>query len=182
MNKLKFVMAGLISVSMLYGCGGGSKSVKVSAAAMASPVVVTSSVAYGKRSGASDKVKKECIIDKQLPDFIEQYASKNDIAVVQKDGKISSKGKGKVLVVEFDGIVAGSGGAFTGPKAVTVKGALYKNGKKIGSFEGRRTSGGGAVFGYKGTCSILGRCVKALGKDIADWLARPTMNARLGEM
>lgn len=174
-------MAGLISVSMLYGCGG-SKAVKVSAAAMASPVVVTSSVAYSKHSGASTAVKKECIIDKQLPDFVEQYASKHDIAVVQKDGKVSSKGKGKVLVVEFDGIVASAGGVFSGAKSVTVKGALYKSGKKIGSFEGRRTSGGGAVFGYKGTCSILGRCVKALGKDIADWLVKPTMNARLGEM
>ncbi|MEJ2404442.1 MAG: hypothetical protein P8171_09165 [Candidatus Thiodiazotropha sp.] len=45
---------------------------------------------------------------------------------------------------------------------------LFENGKKIGSF--------------KGTCSILGRCVKALGKDISEWLINPTMNARLGEM
>jgi hypothetical protein len=143
---------------------------------------VTSSVGYAKRSGASNKVKQECIIDKQLPDFIETYASKKDIAVVQKDGGVSSKSKGRVLLLEFDGISAGGGGAFTGPKAVIAKGALYNNGKKIGSFTGRRTSGGGAVFGYKGTCSILGRCVKALGRDIAEWLERPTMNARLGEM
>ena len=181
MNKLKLVMTSLISVGMLYGCGGGSKAVKVSAEAMASPIVVTQSVAYAKNSGASSKVQKECIIDKQLPDFIEQYASKHDIAVVQKEA-VSSKAKGKVLVMEFDGIRGGAGGSFSGPKAVTVNGQLYKDGKKIGSFEGRRTSGGGAVFGYKGTCSILGRCVKALGNDIAIWLANPTMNARLGEM
>ncbi len=184
MNKIKFVLVGILSLGLLYGCGASSGGTKasLSKAAQSNPVTVTSRVAYAKNSGASGKVKKECIIDKQLPDFIETYASKNDIAVVQKDGKVSRKAKGRVLLLEFDGIVAGGGGAFTGPKAVTVKGQLYKSGKKIGSFTGRRTSGGGAVFGYKGTCSILGRCVKALGRDIAKWLEKPTMNARLGEM
>ncbi|NQV86958.1 MAG: hypothetical protein HQ492_07775 [Woeseiaceae bacterium] len=34
--------------------------------------------------------------------------------------------------------------------------------------------------GAKGTCSILGRCVKTLGSDIATWLQNPTMNAMPG--
>jgi hypothetical protein len=191
MKKIKFVMAGLLSVTMLYGCGastGGTKAesdepvVALSKAQMAAAISVSKRVAYGADSAVPEKVRKECVIDKQLPDFIETYASKNNIAVVQKDGTVSSKDKGKVLVVEFSDIVGSAGGVFSGAKAVAVKGELFENGKKIGSFKGRRSSGGGAVFGYKGTCSILGRCVKALGKDISDWLVKPTMNARLGEM
>ena len=41
-------------------------------------------------------------------------------------------------------------------------------------------AGGGAFGGFKGTCSILGRCIKAIGADIAKWLANPTMDAMLG--
>ena len=43
-------------------------------------------------------------------------------------------------------------------------------------------AGGGAFGGYKGTCSILGRCIKTLGSDIAKWLANPTMDAKLGNV
>lgn len=192
MNKLKFVMAGLMSVTMLYGCGastggtkaddGGEPVVAVSKAAMASAVSVSKRVAYGADSNVPEKIRKECVIDKQLPEFIESFASKNNIAVVKKDGAVSSKDKGKVLVVEFSDVVGAGGGAWSGPKTVAVSGELFENGKKIGSFKGRRTSGGGAWGAYKGTCSILGRCVKTLGKDISDWLVKPTMNARLGEM
>ena len=42
-------------------------------------------------------------------------------------------------------------------------------------------TGGGAFGGYKGTCAILGRCVKAIGKDVGEWLLAPKMNAKLGD-
>ena len=41
---------------------------------------------------------------------------------------------------------------------------------------------GGAFAGYKGSCSVLGRTVKAMGKDVAQWLKAPTDEAALGDM
>ena len=41
--------------------------------------------------------------------------------------------------------------------------------------------GGGAFGAFKGTCSIIGRCTKALGQDIATWLTAPTQNAEIGD-
>ena len=35
---------------------------------------------------------------------------------------------------------------------------------------------------FKGTCSILGRCVKALGRDVSEWLQHPSERAVLGDM
>jgi len=35
--------------------------------------------------------------------------------------------------------------------------------------------------GFKGTCSIMGRCVKALGRDVAEWLQSPSKGAVLGD-
>ena len=199
MKKVKFTVAGLMAVTMLYGCGastGGTKassdsstrtvakasSGSSSATASKSAILVAQSIGYAKDSGASSKVKSECRITTQLPDFVESFASKKGIEVVQKGGSLGTNTKGKVLVMEFSNIYGAAGGAWSGAKAVTVSGELFENGKKIGSFEGRRSSSGGGWGAYKGTCSILGRCVKTLGKDIAGWLARPSMNAKLGEL
>jgi hypothetical protein len=55
-------------------------------------------------------------------------------------------------------------------------------GKLLGDFKARRYPGGGMFGGYKGTCAILGRSVKALGKDVAEWLAHPTSQAVLGDL
>jgi hypothetical protein len=75
------------------------------------------------------------------------------------------------------------GNAFTGHhKSTLVVGKLYQDGELIGSFTGRRDSMGGMFAGYKGSCSVLGRTVKALGKDIAEWLKAPTMDAQLGDL
>ena len=43
-------------------------------------------------------------------------------------------------------------------------------GSRVDEVDFTRNSGGGFGGGYKGSCSVLGRCTKALGKDIAGWL------------
>jgi hypothetical protein len=63
-----------------------------------------------------------------------------------------------------------------------VRGKLYQDGKEIGAFTGRRNSMGGAFGGFKGSCSVLGRTVKALGKDIAQWLVQPAKGSQLGDL
>jgi hypothetical protein len=65
---------------------------------------------------------------------------------------------------------------------VLIKGSLAEKGKVLGDFNARRYSGGGMFGEYKGTCSILGRCVKTLGKDVAEWLAHPVSQAALGDL
>ncbi|MEO8010122.1 MAG: hypothetical protein ABI650_00615, partial [Dokdonella sp.] len=75
------------------------------------------------------------------------------------------------------------GNAFIGHrKSTTATGTLYRGGERVGSFTARRDSMGGMFAGYKGSCSVLGRTVKTLGKDIAAWLAAPSMDAQLGDL
>lgn len=69
------------------------------------------------------------------------------------------------------------GGAWSGRKSLVVEGTLSENGRQIGSFVAERTSG----KSYRGTCALLGRSAKAIGKDVGEWLASPTKSARLGE-
>ena len=126
------------------------------------------------------KIINECTsLGTKLSKFTQSYAKKKGIQINLVDSVSTSSGK--TLKVEISDAVS-AGNAFIGhSKYVAIKGSLWENGKKIGSFRGRRSSGGGAFGGYKGSCSVLGRCVKTLGKDIAGWLANPVDGARIGE-
>ena len=66
-------------------------------------------------------------------------------------------------------------------KHTLIKGALYKNGKKQAGFTAARRSGGGMYGAFKSSCSVLGRTVKVLGRDVANWLKHPVDGAHLGD-
>lgn len=176
--------AALLAVTVA-GCNKSNTQPDTAAAAPAKKsytgpaVAIASAVPFSKNANASDAVRKECTLDTRLPEFIENEAKEQGIKVVR--GSASPQQKGRVLVMAISHVLGTGGGAWSGPKSVTVEGKLYDNGKLIGSFTARRQSGGGAWGGYKSTCAILGRCIEALGSDVAEFLAKPTMNARLGD-
>jgi hypothetical protein len=136
------------------------------------------SVPFADDSMASADVKASCTLDTRLPEFVKK-AAKRGIKVVISDEPLENA-EGKVLRLEIVHVLGTGGGAWSGAKSVTVEGELTENGEVIGSFTAARYSGGGAFGGFKGTCAILGRCIQAIGKDIAGWLKNPTMNAMLG--
>ena len=88
----------------------------------------------------------------------------------------------QILTMKIEEVQGAAGDAGYGAKSVVVKGSLSRKGKLLGDFKARRYSGGGMFGGYKGTCAILGRCVKILGKDVAEWLAHPTSQAVLDDL
>ncbi len=136
---------------------------------------------YSEDSMIAKNIKEECHIQTQLPEFISQYATDKGM-VIKLENKVNPKDKGKTLDVEITDAVS-RGNAFLGHrKSITIQGTLWGNGSKIGTFKGRRVSGGGFLGGFKGSCSVLGRTIKALGRDVAVWLESPSMNARLGDL
>ena len=141
-------------------------------------ILLSETVPFAEDSNAPGKVRDECNLGTKLTQFIQQYASKPGVTLTSDP---IDESQGKVLLLEITTVVGPSGGAWSGAKSVTVEGKLLHDGEVVGTFTAARYSGGGAFGGYKGTCSILGRCVKAIGSDIAKWLAKPTMDARLGD-
>jgi len=148
--------------------------------ALAGEIKLGATTPFGENAVIREAVKNECQLQTKLPDFVRQFANKYNIDV-KLGNDISKKTKGRVLLLEIVGTQGAAGGAWSGAKAVQVKGGLYDNGKLVGDFVAARYSGGGMWGAYKGTCSILGRCVKTLGKDIAKWLQNPSKNSRLGD-
>jgi len=146
----------------------------------ADAVTIQKKVPFAPGISVPDAVKAECELPEKTAQFVQEFAGKTmDVKVADN---VSAATPGRALVMQITGVQGTAGGAWSGAKSVAAEGTLYNGGKAIGSFKVIRHSGGGAFGGYKGTCSILGRCSKAIGKDIGEWLQSPTMDARLGEM
>ena len=149
----------------------------IAPAAIAETLTISSVLPFAEGSGASPAVMNECQLETKLPGFIKSYGKKN--VTVTTDPL--EEAEGKVLFIEFTHILGTGGGGWSGPKTVSVRGELRDGEEVTGSFTATRYSTGGAFGGFKGTCSILGRCVKTLGRDIANWIKNPTMDAHLGD-
>ena len=137
---------------------------------------------FSEDAEIAKKVRTECVkLNEQLPAYTKEFGAEFGVQVTLVD-TLETSAPGRVLQVEIVDAVS-QGNAFIGhQKFARVQGRLYEDGTVVASFKGRRDSMGGAFAGYKGSCSVLGRTMKALGKDIATWLMNPVDGARLGDM
>jgi len=142
--------------------------------------LVIKPIAFREDAYIRDAVKQECNLDGKLSQFIKESAA-GQYANIVSDAN-AGPADAQVLTVQIEEVEGSGGGAWSGAKVVLIKGSLTQNGKTLGDFKARRYSGGGMFGAYKGTCAILGRCVKTLGKDVATWLAHPTSQAVLGDL
>ena len=147
--------------------------------AFAAPVTIAESIPYAESADIQRKVREECTeLNRQFAQFIKDYAAEKNIEVVFGD---PSSDTGRVLRVELTNALS-QGNAFLGhSKSSSSRGTLFDNGQEVASFRATRNSMGGAFAGYKGSCSVLGRTVDAMGSDVADWLANPVDGAELGD-
>jgi hypothetical protein len=100
---------------------------------------------------------------------------------VIRDNEALKAGKGRLLHMEITNAVSMGNPSLGHQKQVSVKGRLFDDGIEIGSFSGMRSSMGGAFAGFKGSCSVLGRCLKALAGDITRRLKNPEIASRVDE-
>lgn len=143
-------------------------------AADAKPVAMLKDIPFAEGLDVVQAVRDECQLGEKVVSFIVAFGKK-DVVVTD------TVGTGKYLDMKITNVFAPGGGAWSGPKWLEVSGTLKDGGKSVASFRAKRFSTGGAFGGFKGTCAILGRTTKALGKDIATWVKNPTDGATLGD-
>jgi hypothetical protein len=148
----------------------------------AQDIAMARTTPWAEDADVSRKVRDECTkLQEQLPAYTREFAAEFGIDVDLVD-QVASDAPGRALHVEIEEAVS-MGNAFIGHRKYSqVRGALYEDGAPVASFKAMRASMGGAFAGYKGSCSVLGRTIKALGKDIATWLKDPEDGAELGDM
>ncbi len=120
-------------------------------------------------------VKAECNLEKLAAENIRDAVKGAE--KVQMADHVSKATAGRALEMSITGILATGGGSWSGPKSVTIEGALWNGGKLVGRFKARRNTMGG---GY-GTCGMLQRDLESIAEDIAEWLKAPKDKALLGD-
>lgn len=145
------------------------------------PVIrVAQSVPYSDDATIANNIRQECNLEEQFSEFIAQYGADQGIRF-ERSAAVDPTDGGQVLMVELTDAVSG-GNAWIGHRKVTeAAGTLYEDGEAQASFTSRRFSGGGAFGGFKGSCSVLGRTVQVMGRDIASWSTAPEDGAHLGD-
>lgn len=178
MNNKNYFM--VLLILLLTACKATHQSSKI-VEHTGTEILVIDKIDFAKDLPVRQAVRDECRLPEKLTSFIDQYAA-NQYSQILSNTDISTVPVGtQILKITITNVVGAKGGAWSGGKTVAIEGKLLKDGKILGDFKARRISGGGMFAAYKGTCSILGRCVKALGKDVAEWLKVPTKNAVLGD-
>ena len=161
-----------LATVLCLACAGG---------AWADGIRVQSPVPYSESSMVARNIKAECPIGQQLADFLKQFSDEAGIQIVL-DPAAPDTTQGSVLSMEIVDAQS-TGNAWTGHlKSAAVRGTLFDDGVQVATFAARRISRGGFGAGFKGSCSVLGRTVRAIGKDVSIWLKQPVDGAQLGDL
>jgi len=129
-------------------------------------------VPYSSEASVSENVRRECTdLGTKLAASLHQYAGKYGVPTVVVD-ESGPTALGRVFHVEITNVFS-AGNAFIGHrKSMAARGELFEDGVSKGRVDFTRDSGGGFGAGFKGSCSVLGRCTKTLGNDFAKWLEK----------
>ena len=151
----------------------------LSASSVADTVTMKKAIPFAKGTYVRQAIKSQCNLQTKLPHFVKAFARRQGLKILFNNNLASAGGK--VLHVKFTRSSNSGGGAWSGSKMLSVTGSLRQGKRVIAKFTATRFTGGGYWGAYKGTCSLLGRNAKAIGRDIAHWLLNPTDGAHLGD-
>ena len=130
-------------------------------------------VTYHPNADVVAKVKEECQIESMLANRVGTMMAK-----LNKTGNGTTPAGVEIpdsalLRLQITHVLGVGGGAWSGPKAITVTAELLENGKLVRQTKINRWSVGGVWGAFKGTCTILDRSAIAIAKDMARWVRNP---------
>ncbi len=134
------------------------------------PIQVASKVPYLDETTLPTKIVSECTaLGTKLAASLHEFSTKYGVETVLVD-ELDPRSEGRVFQVQITNALS-RGNAFIGHhKSVSARGELFIDGESRGIANFTRDSSGGFGAGFKGSCSVLGRCSRTLGNDFAKWL------------
>jgi hypothetical protein len=134
--------------------------------ASAADVTVSRKIEFAKSASVRSAIQEQCNLQTSIPEAVASNSA--DAELVDGSGNLN---------LEITEVHGPGGWIFSGPKWLEVSGKLTRGGKTY-SFRAKRYS---AFDPFGGVCSILTKCGRAIGSDIATWLQNPTDGAELGD-
>lgn len=131
-------------------------------------------VTYHPNAGVVESVRSECQIENMLANRVgEAFRRLNRGGGSTVEAGVDPAGD-KVLRLQITHVLGVGGGAWSGPKAITLTAELLEDGKVIRQTKINRWSVGGVFGAFKGTCSILDRSAEAISRDLSRWVSNPS--------
>jgi hypothetical protein len=131
-------------------------------------------ITYMANAEAVEGTKRDCKIEEMLSSRIGPMLAK---LYKMDKGTIdvgTDPANDKVLRVQITHVLGAGGGAWSGPKAITVLAELLDGGKVVYYTKINEWTTGGVFGGFKGTCDILERSANAITKDLNEWVQNPS--------
>ena len=151
----------------------------VAAASLALPamavdkVLLETPVTYDPNAGVARPVREQCDIEgllaKRVGAALAKRARMADATVAAGAAAAGTP----VLRLTITHVLGVGGGAWSGPKAITLRAELLDGKTVTRQQKVNRWSMGGFWGGFKGTCSILDRTATRLAKDLTQWSYDP---------
>lgn len=132
----------------------------------AADVKVPRTIDFSQSTSVRSAIREQCNLQTVIPAAVADSSANAELV----------DGRGN-LSMEISDVHGPGGWIFSGPKWLEVKGKFSRGGKSY-SFRAKRFS---AFDPFGGVCSILAKCGRGIGSDIAVWLEDPVTDAELGD-
>lgn len=137
----------------------------------ATPARLQLPVTYHPNAGVVDSVRNECQIEDMLGRRIGDAVGRAEsMPAAEGETVLIDDSRLRIQITHVLGV---GGGAWSGPKAITVQAEILEGGKTVRQTKITRWSVGGVFGAFKGTCTILERCANAITKDLVRWVRNP---------
>ncbi|MGE5491123.1 MAG: hypothetical protein ACM31P_07585 [Actinomycetota bacterium] len=144
------------------------------AASAATSTRLETPVTYHPNAGVVESVRSECQLEDMLATRVGSALQRINKAGNGTIEAGTDPAGSQVIRLQITHVLGVGGGAWTGPKAITVNAELLEDGKVVRQAKINRWSVGGVFGAFKGTCSILERSADAIGKELVRWARNPT--------
>lgn len=137
-------------------------------------VLLQTPITYDANAGVVPAVKEECHIEDMLATRVGEVLAKRGKARNVTVSSSDDAAGASVLRLTITHVLGVGGGAWSGPKAITVKAELLREQEVQRQQKLNRWSTGGFWGAFKSTCSILDRAATSLARDLGKWAFDPT--------
>ncbi len=131
-------------------------------------------ITYMPTAEVAEGTKRDCKIESMLSSRIGPMLGKLYKTEASTVNVGADAAGDKVLRVQISHVLGVGGGAWSGPKAITVLAELLEGDKVIYYTKINEWTTGGVFGGFKGTCEILERSANAITKRLNEWVQNPS--------
>lgn len=131
-------------------------------------------VTYMADVSVVEGIRRDCKIEDMLSSRIGPMLGKLNNTVNGTVETGADPAGDTVLRLQITHVLGAGGGAWSGPKAITVLAELLEGGKVVHQTKINEWTTGGLFGGYMGTCAILKRSADAITDDLNQWVQNPS--------